>query len=317
MICLLGGAGLATAAQSERVRPAPATPVAVVVAPPVSDADRRAELNARLAQMIRDGKGGRLADPVRRAQPTAAPRAAPARARPRPAVSAAPSREEPAGSIAPPAADPFARPSANRGGRYVAPRLDLATAPRIPDNDIECLTQAIYYEARNESEAGQAAVAEVVLNRSRHGGYPRSVCAVVYQRNSKTCQFTFTCDGSIGRGQVNLTAWRRAERIAREVYDGRSTAQLPKSAVNYHANYVRPSWGQRLERVRQIGAHIFYGAPLSGANPGAGDGETAAPPRQAGLTFVRNEALERAYALAMGRSETAAEPAAASASAGV
>lgn len=187
--------------------------------------------------------------------------------------------------------------SARRGAAgYVAPDLDLKTPPRIPDNDLECLTQAVYYEARNESETGQAAVAEVVLNRSRHRAYPKDVCEVVYQRNTRTCQFTFTCDGSIGRRAVNAVAWARAERIAREVYEGRSASQLPKNSVNYHANYVRPSWGRRLERVRQIGAHIFYGAPLNGgATPGAWERETApAAPR---LLFVRNEALDRAYAL--------------------
>lgn len=295
-VCLLGAAGLAGAAQSARVRPV-AQPVVEAVSVPSqeTDADRRARLNARLQQMIHDGKGGRLVDPVRRASPRAA-----SRPRLRPAadqVSTAPRRDEPTGTVALPTADPFARPSANRGGRYVAPRLDLVTAPRIPDNDIECLTQAVYYEARNESEEGQAAVAQVVMNRSRHGAYPKSVCAVVYQRNSRTCQFTFTCDGSIGRGRVNPTAWRRAERIAREVYDGRSSVSLPKSSVNYHADYVRPSWGRRLERVRQIGAHIFYGAPLNGANPGAN--EAVSPARSGnGLIWVRNEALDRAYALA-------------------
>lgn len=310
-VCLLGVIGVAGAARSERVRPTVQPVVeAAPAAPAISDADRRASLNARLQQMIHEGKGGRLADPVRR---PAASRAAPRLRRlaeapaPHRVVSAAPAqpvREEAAGTIAPPVADAFARASANRNGRYVAPRLDLTTAPRIPDNDIECLTQAVYYEARNESEEGQAAVAQVVMNRSRHGAYPKSVCAVVYQRNSRTCQFTFTCDGSIGRGRVNLTAWRRAERIAREVYDGRSSVQLPKSSVNYHANYVRPSWGRRLERVRQIGAHIFYGAPLNGVNPGAN--EPSAPPRSTGgIQWVRNEALDRAYALiSAGGSET-------------
>ena len=160
----------------------------------------------------------------------------------------------------------------------------------MPTNDVECLTQALYYEARNESEDGQAAVAEVVLNRSRSGRYPKSICQVVYQRNSRTCQFTFTCDGSIGRRSVNMTAWGRAERIAREVYEGRSRPQLPTNSVNYHANYVRPSWGRQLERVRQIGAHIFYGSALNGrSTPGAEPIALAKP--QGGLQFVSLETL--------------------------
>ncbi|MNC49409.1 Cell Wall Hydrolase [compost metagenome] len=135
-----------------------------------------------------------------------------------------------------------------------------------------------------------------MLNRSRHRAYPKRVCEVVYQRNSRTCQFTFTCDGSIGRRAVNAVAWARAERIAREVYEGRSASQLPKNSVNYHANYVRPSWGQRLARVRQIGAHIFYGAPLNGGStPGAYERTPEAVVQQP--LFMRNETLDRAYAL--------------------
>ena len=71
---------------------------------------------------------------------------------------------------------------------------------------------------------------------------------------------------------------------------------MPKNSVNYHANYVRPSWGSRLARVRQIGAHIFYGSPLNGGStPGAFERERE--PAPARLLFVRNEALDRAYSL--------------------
>ena len=287
-----GLANHARFAQAEpgAVKPIPAYAPAVVAAPVESDQERRARLNARLQTMIKDGKGVRLTDAPPAAQRR---RAEPRRLAPATRAAAPSTRAEPTASFTPPPVNPNARPSVRRAG-YTPPYLDLKTPPRVPDNDLECLTQAIYYEARNESEAGQAAVAEVVLNRSRHRAYPKRVCEVVYQRNSRTCQFTFTCDGSIGRRAVNTVAWARAERIAREVYEGRS-AQLPKNSVNYHANYVRPSWGQRLARVRQIGAHIFYGAPLNGTNPGAYEPERE--PARGGLLFVRNEALDRAYTL--------------------
>ena len=288
-----GLANHARFAQAEpgAVKPIPAYAPAVVAAPVESDQERRARLNARLQTMIKDGKGVRLTDAPPAAQRR---RAEPRRLAPATRAAAPSTRAEPTASFTPPPVNPNARPSVRRAG-YTPPYLDLKTPPRVPDNDLECLTQAIYYEARNESEAGQAAVAEVVLNRSRHRAYPKRVCEVVYQRNSRTCQFTFTCDGSIGRRAVNPVAWARAERIAREVYEGRS-AQLPKNSVNYHANYVRPSWGSRLSRVRQIGAHIFYGAPLNGGtNPGAYERERE--PARSGLLFVRNEALDRAYTL--------------------
>src|SRR5690606_9256190 len=91
---------------------------------------------------------------------------APARA-PRPARAAA--KAEPAATFAPPAHDAAAaRPTVRRAGGYVPPTLDLKTPPRVPQNDLDCLTQAVYYEARNASEVGQGAVAEGVTNRSRH-----------------------------------------------------------------------------------------------------------------------------------------------------
>jgi len=296
------GAAAVRDASAEAGRP-PQTLHAPAKVAVVSDADRRAELNARLQAMLQDGKGARLADPKPQTTPTprrqaAARRSAETVRAPRTATARSiPSSIEPTATVAPPAYDPTrARPASGRG--YTAPKLDLTSMPAVPTDPVECLTQAIYYEARNESEDGQAAVAEVVLNRADSGRYPGDICAVVYQRNSRTCQFTFTCDGSIGRYPVNMTAWARAERIAREVYAGKPTL-LPRSSVNYHANYVRPRWSSRLERVRRIGAHIFYGAPLSGSTPGANE---APAPRQRGLMFVKNDAFERAYAMLSGNS---------------
>lgn len=277
-------------------------------APRNSDAQRRAELNARLVEMVRRN-ANRPKDVRQSAPPT---RSSSAAAGQRSVTRPIATRSEtqgvkvalpisvPVSTIAPPA---YRRAAAERGffrGIYQPPVLDLVNKPVVPTNAIECLTQALYYEARNESSEGQAAVAEVVLNRASSGRYPRDICEVVYQRNSRTCQFTFTCDGSIGRHPVDMTKWARSEYIAREVYGGRSRL-LPHNSVNYHANYVRPAWGGRLERVRQIGAHIFYGASLGGAPANfsrvqAADHEN----RGKGLVFVRNEAIENAYQAMVG-----------------
>ncbi len=56
-----------------------------------------------------------------------------------------------------------------------------ARAAAMPsrDRDVDCLAQAVYYEARGEGDDGQAAVAQVVLNRSRIASFPATVCGVV------------------------------------------------------------------------------------------------------------------------------------------
>ncbi len=137
---------------------------------------------------------------------------------------------------------------------------------------VDCLAQAVYYEARSESEDGQRAVAQVVLNRVRHPAWPNSVCGVVYQgalRAGGGCQFTFTCDGSLALRPAGV-AWAQARRIAAEALGGRTFAPVGLSTI-YHANYVFPAWAPQLVKTATIGAHIFYRLPGLAGAPGAFD----------------------------------------------
>jgi cell wall hydrolase len=134
----------------------------------------------------------------------------------------------------------------------------------------DCLAQAVYYEARSESEDGQRAVAQVVLNRVRHPAWPKSVCGVVYQgalRPGGGCQFTFTCDGSLMR-RPDGAAWAEAQRIAAEALGGRTFAPIGLS-THYHTNAVFPAWAPQLVKTATIGAHIFYRLPGLAGAPGA------------------------------------------------
>ena len=144
------------------------------------------------------------------------------------------------------------------------------TTPVDQMRSLDCLTQAIYYEAGNQSEDGQRAVAQVVLNRVRHPAWPNTVCGVVYQGAMRTgggCQFTFTCDGSLARMPV-ASLWAQARRYAAEALAGRTYAPVGLSTF-YHANYVFPAWAPRLVKTAQIGAHIFYRLPGLAGAPGA------------------------------------------------
>jgi spore germination cell wall hydrolase CwlJ-like protein len=124
---------------------------------------------------------------------------------------------------------------------------------------IQCLAQAISYEAGHEPEAGQEAVAHLVLNRLRDPRYPKTVCGVVFQGSERRtgCQFTFTCDGALTRWKPG-TSWGNAQRIAGLAVDGGLPSSPIGEALNYHADYVQPGWAARLTRVAQIGQHIFY-----------------------------------------------------------
>ena len=135
-----------------------------------------------------------------------------------------------------------------------APAFDGRTASQ---RDLECLTTAVYYEARGESAAGQAAVAQVVLNRVRAPGFPKSVCAVVYQgAGGRGCQFSFACDNIVDRGLAGA-AWTRARSIATRALAG-FVMQEVGNATHFHASRVSPGWGSGLRQVAQIGLHVFY-----------------------------------------------------------
>ena len=148
-------------------------------------------------------------------------------------------------------------------GPAVGPRLrsislgPAATAPlrRSLDTgrDLQCLSQAVYYEARGESETGQAAVAQVVLNRVRHPHYPKSVCGVVFQHAGDGCQFSFACDGATRRA-VEGSAWRRAERIASRALTGFVMREVGP-ATDFRAGGLAAAG---MARVAQVGGHVFY-----------------------------------------------------------
>ena len=122
-----------------------------------------------------------------------------------------------------------------------------------------CLAEAIYFEARGESGEGQAAVAQVVLNRVSSGLYPATICGVVYQnrRHYNACQFSFACKGKSPRID-EPDAWRQAVRVAGEVTNGQTYVSDIGGSTHFHANYVRPRWARRLEKMDVIGHHIFY-----------------------------------------------------------
>lgn len=123
---------------------------------------------------------------------------------------------------------------------------------------LDCLTTAIYYEAASETPAGQAAVAQVVLNRARHPAYPRTVCGVVFQGSERTtgCQFSFTCDGAMAR-TPSVAGWQRARAIAAAALNGHVATGVG-TATHYHTDWVAPYWAPRLSKITKIGTHIFY-----------------------------------------------------------
>ncbi|MBY8828702.1 cell wall hydrolase [Hephaestia mangrovi] len=160
---------------------------------------------------------------------------------------------------------------------------------------LQCLASAVYYEAASESDDGQRAVAQVVLNRVMHPAFPDTVCGVVYQGSERAsgCQFSFACDGATARPPMRA-AWDKALRIAGAALDGYVFAPVGL-ATHYHTYAVTPAWNRQLVMTDAIGAHLFHrwagywgtfaafdqvyrgGEPLPGPHPRAAPDAVAAP----------------------------------------
>ncbi len=207
------------------------------------------------------------------------------------------------GEDAPTSVDPFAGPAArslNQAGTFI----DRARA-------LQCLTAAVYFEAASEADAGQRAVAQVVLNRVAHPSYPNTVCGVVFQGSERRtgCQFSFTCDGALAR-IPNRFFWTRAEGVARAALSGYVERSVGL-ATHYHTIQIHPYWADSLVHLGTIGMHRFYrfggaaGTPAAfrfaylGAEPLAAPHPRSAAPAAAEDPSLDPLLLQRAYETGM------------------
>jgi N-acetylmuramoyl-L-alanine amidase len=144
--------------------------------------------------------------------------------------------------------------------RIQAMQLAETLARRRAD-DLRCLAENIYFEARGEPLQGQYAVAEVTLNRTRSRNFPRTICAVVHEarwdptRRRLVADFSWTELGALS--PADGPAWKQAMAVANAVYDDLHAPLVP-GALFYHATGVRPEWARSKRAVATIGNHIFY-----------------------------------------------------------
>lgn len=153
------------------------------------------------------------------------------------------------------AAVPFAelRPPAARPFKFTGSALDRARAT-------DCLALAAMAEA-GDSDGGQRAVIQVVLNRVRHPAFARTICGAVFTGSERQtgCQFTFTCDGALRRTYSDK-AWSAARRRAQEALDGQVYAPVGL-ATHYHTDWVYPYWSAELDKIARVDTHLFFRWP--------------------------------------------------------
>jgi len=135
--------------------------------------------------------------------------------------------------------------------RSLGELVDDYAGSETPDAETDCLARAVYYESKGEPLAGQLTVAEVIINRSRSGRFPSTLCGVVRQPG----QFSFVRRGHIPMPPAASRDWRIAVAIARIATEDLADGAAPR-ALFFHARRVNPGW--RLTRVATVGNHVFY-----------------------------------------------------------
>jgi len=126
----------------------------------------------------------------------------------------------------------------------------------LNEKDVKCLTDNIYFEARNEKDVGKKAVALVTLNRLKEEDYPNSICRIVHQRNKYKCQFSWTC----AKQKIDdYEQYLKCRKIAKDVLMNHEFMRdVTRGATNFHRKDIRPNWAKRNKRTAIIGKHIFY-----------------------------------------------------------
>jgi spore germination cell wall hydrolase CwlJ-like protein len=125
------------------------------------------------------------------------------------------------------------------------------------DDAIVCLSRTIYWEAKGGTDADMAAVANVVLNRLGHEGYPDTICGVVKQGSEKkACQFSWWCDGRSDQVKED-DRYAASKEIARKALNQQLTDST-KGAMYFHDRNVKPAWASEYIKTAETGKFLFY-----------------------------------------------------------
>ena len=144
-------------------------------------------------------------------------------------------------------------------------RIKYVSLTKEKQKEIDCLAENIYFEAAREPRKGQIAVAFVTLNRVNSGRFPDTICGVVKQRDSSTCQFSWYCEAKshfISQNKLltktSNSLYNEIHELATYFYVNHDLLEDPSNgALFYHADYVNPGWPNMI-RTAVVGRHIFY-----------------------------------------------------------
>lgn len=125
------------------------------------------------------------------------------------------------------------------------------------EEPITCLARSIYWEAKGVPGRDMEAVANVVMNRLAHEGFPNSICEVVTEGSEQPpCQFSWWCDGRPDE-VVEPDAYEIAREVARQAIN-LELADHTEGALYFHHRTVSPDWASVYPRTAETGEFLFY-----------------------------------------------------------
>jgi spore germination cell wall hydrolase CwlJ-like protein len=143
--------------------------------------------------------------------------------------------------------------------KYDSPKNDDIIEVRISKEELACLTSNIYWESKNQSIAGQIAVAHVTLNRTMEKQFPSTICGVVKHKIGSVCQFSWVCSKVINSKPYDPIIFAKTQEVAKQallLY--KQGHDVTNGALFFHAKYVDPGFFKGLTKIGQIDDHIFY-----------------------------------------------------------
>ena len=153
-----------------------------------------------------------------------------------------------------------------KGSKTLPTRAETITKPQAQsvdptgkeplDDAITCLARTIYWEANRKDNAEMEAIANVVMNRLGHKGFPNTICGVVKQGHEQgTCQFSWWCDGRSDDAEEDKP-YAIAKEIARKALN-RQLADRTGGALYFHQRKATPSWSAEYIKTVEVGEHVF------------------------------------------------------------
>jgi spore germination cell wall hydrolase CwlJ-like protein len=125
-----------------------------------------------------------------------------------------------------------------------------------------CLAKVIYHEAKGEPIVGKKGVAKVVLNRTNHKKFPKTICGVVNQidfdKGKKLCQFSWVCSRKT-KIKYNSDSWEDSLDLSDAILNKRvSLPNFSPDVLFFKSTHSRYRWGKEYKLAARLGQSNFY-----------------------------------------------------------